>query len=101
MVSSYISPQSFSKPDGIPDDWITRPSLKNDGIRYTDPTNPGNEVRIMPGNPLSPYVNSRIPNVRWSSNGQALDVNGNPVSLKTPEAHIPLTDYKFDPKVYK
>jgi hypothetical protein len=92
---------SLPKPEGIPDNWVSEPSDGEGGIKYFDPNNPGNQVRIMPGSTSSPYPNSQVPNVRWLRDGQFLGQNGNPVAKRTPDAHIPLTNFKFDPKVYK
>lgn len=89
----------LSKPDGIFDDWMTRPSLDNKGVRYTDPTNMGNEVRIMQGDPNSKWPNSQKPYVRWMNNGQWLDVNGN-ATTSLEEAHIPLEDFEFMPEIF-
>jgi hypothetical protein len=66
-------------------------------MRYIDPRNPYNNVRVMPGDPKSPYENSRMPYVKWQKNGQHLDKNGNPVSGDSPDAHIPIDDFKFIP----
>jgi len=88
-------------PEGIPEGWRIRSTRGQGGARYFDPQNPGNAVRVMPGNPNSPYPNSRTPYVRWQRNGQALDVNGNVVPRNSPEAHIPLEDFRFDPALFQ
>ena len=49
----------------------------------------------MPGNPKSPYPNSRYQYARWQKNGQYLDKNGNPVSGNSAESHIPLAEFLF------
>lgn len=68
---------------------------------YRDPTNPGNSVQVMQGNPNSPFPNSQAPYVRWQRNGQPLDQFGNQLpSAKVPEAHIPLSDFRFLPEVF-
>ncbi len=84
-------------PEGIPDSWRIRPTDSKGGTWYYDPANKGNAVRVMQGSPTSPYPNSQAPYVRWQQNGQALDVNGNIVPPKTPDAHIPLQDFRFNP----
>jgi hypothetical protein len=88
-------------PPGIPENWRIRPTRGEGGVRFFDPRNPGNSVRIMPGNPNSPFPNSQVPYVRWQLNGQALDVNGNPVPRDTPDAHIPLQNFQFNPKLFR
>lgn len=88
-------------PEGIPSGWRIRPTRGEGGVRYFDPQNPGNAVRVMPGNPSSPYATSRAPYVRWQRNGQALDVNGAVVPKNSPEAHIPLGQFRFDAGLFK
>ena len=66
-----------SVPEGIPEGWRIRPTRGEGGVRYYDPKNPGNAVRVMPGDPSSQYPNSQEPYVRWQRNGQALDADGN------------------------
>lgn len=86
----------------VPSHWRIVPSKKGGGVRYIDPspTNKGNSVRIMPGNPNSPHPNSQVPYARWTKNGQYLDKHGNVVSKNAPEGHIPLDEFVFDPTVY-
>jgi hypothetical protein len=88
-------------PNGIPSGWRIRSTRGEGGVRYLDPQNAGNAVRVMPGNPSSPYATSRAPYVRWQRNGQALDVNGNAVPKNSPEAHIPLDRFRFDSGLFK
>jgi len=88
-------------PDGIPDGWRIRPTKGEGGTWYYDPANKGNAVRVMQGDPSSPFPNSQTPYVRWQRNGQALDVNGNVVPKNTPDAHIPLQDFKFNPDLFR
>lgn len=89
-------------PRGIPESWRIRPTRGEGGVRYYDPNNRGNSVRVMPGDPESPFANSRRPYVRWQRNGQPLDENGNELPTKnSPDAHIPLKDFRFNPEVLK
>jgi len=90
-------PGTRVRPSGIPGEWKVRPTKKGNGVLYSDPKNPGNSVRVMPGKQSSPYPNSQKPYVRWQKDGQALDQNGNPVPKTTPSAHIPLGNFKFGP----
>jgi RHS repeat-associated protein len=102
--SGSIGPQPSgpnASPEGIPPDWVASPTKGAGGTKYVDPTNPGNSVRVMPGNPKSPYPNSQKPYVRWQKNGQALDKNGNVVAKNTPDAHIPEDEFHFDPNLFK
>jgi hypothetical protein len=79
-----------------------RPTHGKGGVWLYDPTNKGNAVRVMPGDPNSPFPNSQAPYVRWQQNGQPLDVNGNVLSTKkSPDAHIPLPDFRFVPGLFQ
>ena len=80
---------------GIPENWIVKPSKTGGGIRFIDPENPHNSVRLMPGDPNSPYPNSRMPYVRWLRNGKSLDANGNIVPKNSPDAHIPINSFQY------
>lgn len=89
------------RPAGIPDEWRIVPTRSGGGVRYYDPTNPGNSVRVMQGSPNSPFPNSQAPYVRWQRNGQPLDVNGNVLpTANSPDAHIPLGDFRFLPGIF-
>ena len=49
------------KPAGIPDNWIEKPTDTPGGKEYVNPEDPNDRVRVMPGNPNSPYPNQRRP----------------------------------------
>jgi hypothetical protein len=93
-------PGTRTRPGGVPQNWRIRSTDTAGGTRYIDPKNPGNAVRVMQGNPKSPYPNSRAPYVRWQRNGQALDRFGNVVPKNSPSAHIPLKDFNFNPGLF-
>lgn len=89
-------------PEGIPGGWRISGTKTPGGVRYYDPANPGNSVRVMQGSPNSQYANSQSPYVRWQKNGQPLDVNGNKLdTANTPEAHIPLDQFQFLPELFR
>lgn len=95
-------PGTRVRPDGIPDNWRITGTDSAGGTRYYDPSNPGNSVRVMQGNPNSPYPNSQAPYIRWQQNGQPLDMYGNKLpSAKDPAAHIPLNDFTFLPWIFQ
>ena len=94
-------PGTRVRPEGIFSEWRVKPSTGEGGTLYYNPQNRGDSVRVMPGQPMSKYGNSQTPYVRWQSNGQALDVNANPVSKYSQDAHIPLQLFVFDPGVFK
>ena len=84
-------------PRGIPSNWRIRSTKKGSGgVWYYDPANPGNAVRVMPGDPKSPWPRSQAPYVRWQHNGHPLDVDGNRLpTSQTLDAHIPLRHFDF------
>jgi len=87
-------PGTRVRPEGIPDGWKVRPTRGKGGVEYYNPKNPNEHVRVMPGNPNSPYPNSQTPYVRQrDSSGSYLDANGNRVQKKSPDGHIPLEQY--------
>jgi tetratricopeptide (TPR) repeat protein len=86
---------TFSRPQGIPQNYKVKLSDKPGGMKYVHPQDEGTYVRIMPGkahsqNPCQqkPYVNQRI-------HGKSLDKHGNIVSNKSKEAHIPLEEFVY------
>lgn len=86
-----------SRPPGVPQSWRVKPSKGQGGVIYSDPNNKHNSVRVMPGHPQHKYPNSRRPYVMWHRNGQSLDKNGKVVKKHSPEAHIPLEDFRYTP----
>jgi RHS repeat-associated protein len=91
---SSVSPAS-PRPSGVPDGWVPQASKKGGGTTYMDPANPYNRIRVMPGNPSSPNPAQRQPYVKWMRDGHYLDKTGNPVPGDSPEAHIPINEFKF------
>ena len=85
------------RPKGVPNDWVPVPSKKGGGMRWIDPNNPHNQVRVMPGNPNSQFPDQRQPYVKQNRGGTYIDRFGNPVSSNGPEAHIPYNQYQFVP----
>ena len=93
---------NVARPEGIPEEWLAKPTKKPGGIEYVDPINPGNSVRVMPGRSDSPYPNSQAPYVRWQRNGQPLDMQGNVLPTgNTSDAHIPVQNFRFIKGIYK
>jgi hypothetical protein len=65
----------------IPKDWLTSPARSGFGKRYADPNHPGDQIRIMSGNPADPDPIKRSPYVRISKSGKVSDpipLDGNP-----------------------
>lgn len=90
----------FRRPEGVPGEWVRMPADKGRGVKYRDPRNVHNEVRIQKGNPNSRYPTSRKPYVRWKKDGALLDINGNH-STDLEQTHIPLEKFKFKPELFK
>jgi hypothetical protein len=86
------------KPEGIPDNWIEKPTRKLGGMEYINPDNPNDRVRVMPGDPSSPNPSQRQPYV-VDQNGGFRDVDGNRISGRKPRvtsaAHIPYDAFRF------
>jgi RHS repeat-associated protein len=87
-------PGTRIRPLGVPSGWRIEPSNSPGGVKYFDPTNSGNQVRVEQGNPFSPYPTSRAPYVRDLRNGQYRDAQGNIVPRNDPAGHIPLLQYR-------
>lgn len=91
----------FKRPKGVPKEWIQKPSKNGEGTKYVDPKNSGTYVRIQKAAPKAQYPHQRIDYVRWQKNGRSLDKNGNIVSKRSAEAHIPVKDFKFKPELFQ
>jgi hypothetical protein len=87
-------------PEGIPDTWRIRATQGEGGVLYYNPKNPNENIRVMQGNPNSPYVNSQGPYARQqNSAGTYLREDGSPSPLPRggrydSDAHIPLQRFK-------
>ena len=90
----------FRRPDGVPEEWIRKKSKKGDGVKYIDPDNPHNDIRIQKGNPNSKWKNSQEDYIRWKRDGQWLDRNGKP-SSDPEKTHIPIKNFRFNPEFLK
>jgi RHS repeat-associated protein len=83
------------KPSGIPVNWASKSSKKGGGIQYINPENAHDRIRVMPGNPQSSNPAQQRPYVIRQINGKFTDKNGNLVPAYSPEAHIPLDEFRF------
>ncbi len=92
---------TFERPNGVPKDWVQKPSDKGEGTKYVDPKNIHNEVRIQKGKPEVSNPSQQQDYIKWKLDGQWLDKNGNPVSGSSPESHIPVEQFKFDLEIFK
>lgn len=89
------------RPENIPRDWVKSPSKNSKGVKYTDPRNAGNEVRVQRGNPNNSQPGQQRDYVTWRRNGQYLDKNGNRVPRQSLESHIPIDEFIFRPELFK
>ncbi|QVL57521.1 MAG: hypothetical protein KFB93_00135 [Simkaniaceae bacterium] len=91
------------RPMGIPDNFVVKVSDNGGGIKYRlevpkrgGKMYPKVEIRVMKGNPNSPNVGQQRSYVVHRVNGKFLDKNGNIVSRKGTEPHIPFEEYDFE-----
>ena len=81
---------TFERPVGIPENYLVRITEKGAGMEYVHPTNKALSIRVMPGKPHSPNPLQQKPYIVQIIDKTAIDRNGNLVSSRSPEAHIPL-----------
>jgi RHS repeat-associated protein len=88
--------RAADRPVGIPSDWLVMETKKGGGTQYVNPNNPHDRVRVMPGNPNSPNTAQKSPYVKRQINGKFYDTQGRVVPGDSPDAHIPLDQFKFE-----
>lgn len=72
------------------------PRRNKPGIRWEDPNDPGNGVRVDKGDPNSSNPSQRVDHVVVRSGGRILGPDGEPINgplNQNPQAHIPVEDY--------
>lgn len=87
--------RTFSRPAGLPENFMVRITDRGAGMEYVHPTNPHIRVRIMPGKPHSPNSGQQKPYVIYRKHGKILDKFGNVVEASSTEAHIPLDEFIY------
>ncbi len=105
-IRNILCHQGFNpppRPAGIPKDWVVSVSNEGGGIKYTLFTNkktgikiPKVEIRVSPGDALSPDPKLRRSFVKHQVKGKYLDKNGKIVSKGSEDAHISFKDYNFE-----
>lgn len=91
--------KTFSKPKGIPDNYLVKLSDRGGGMKYVNPKNSNEYIRVMPGKPHSPNLNQQKPYInRRGKEGLSRDKLGNKISNNSSEAHIPLDEFKYLPE---
>ncbi|MGN8172519.1 RHS repeat-associated core domain-containing protein [Agrobacterium sp. 22117] len=83
----------------IPKSWgESSPTRKGEGLRWRDPSDKGNSVRIDRGNPTSPNPSQRVDHVVINRGGRVVGRDGNPIngSIKNDavNAHVPHSEWK-------
>ena len=84
-------------PNGVPDNYVKSPTKKGDGDKYTNPDDPHDNVRDMPGNPQSPNPAQQNPYVKQMRDGKAINKQGDRVEPNSSDAHIPRDEFMFHP----
>ncbi|MGB8451363.1 MAG: hypothetical protein WCD89_03435 [Anaerocolumna sp.] len=69
--------------DNLPSGWT---KTTNNGFTHVRDANGNIRVRIDPPDAKTPYPHKHL----YDEAGNSLDINGNNVSPKSPDAHIPL-----------
>ena len=64
-------------------------------MRYINPENLHDQVRVLPGQPNSPHPAQRTPYVKRMKDGSAYDAAGRKVVPRSAMAHIPLREFRF------
>ncbi|MBY0406771.1 MAG: hypothetical protein K2Q01_03705 [Rickettsiales bacterium] len=83
----------FERPQGVPDDWVAKPTKSGNGRIYQHPTEKGTYVKVEKGNPNASQPGQRYDNVRVQKNGESYDKNGNLILRRSQESHIPREDF--------
>jgi tetratricopeptide (TPR) repeat protein len=86
---------TFSRPKGIPEDFLVMVADKGAGMEYVHPTNTHIRIRVMPGKAHSPNPCQQKPYVIQKMDGGALDKAGKRISPDAPEAHIPVEEFVY------
>jgi uncharacterized protein RhaS with RHS repeats len=87
-------------PKGIPEGWRIKGTREAGGVKYYNPRNRNENVRVMQGNPSSRFPHSQAPYARQqNAAGTYLRRDGTPSPLprggvKDPDAHIPLDQFE-------
>lgn len=88
---------AFKAQTGIPQNFVSSPSTGPGGVRFTNPQNRHEYVRVMPGNPNSPNPAQQQPYVvQTTPNGHsAVSSNGAIVPRNSEAAHVPRADFRY------
>jgi hypothetical protein len=99
LTDTFNNHASLTKPEGIPDSWVMKNSKKGNGVKWVNPTNERDSVRLMPAAPKSTSASQRVQYVIDQNNGSFRDRDGKaipgPKPGKTKAAHIPRDQFIF------
>ena len=76
-----------TRPSFVPKDWIEK--LSKTGVKWVDPNNPHNSVRLEPAKPGSSNPGQQVDYMVVRKDGHTVDLNGNEVPTESLESHIP------------
>ena len=79
----------MGRPAFVPKNWEEKLTRNRKGTKFVDPSNAGNSVRLVPGDPNSSNPGQQRDYMVVMKNGQYLDANGNQVSRQSLESHLP------------
>ena len=92
-INSSVAAE-LAKTTSIPKTFRLKPSRGDGGVIFQNPKNIRESVRFMPGNPNANPAQKK-PYAVHMRNGKAFDKNGNYVSKDSPQAHIPIPQFRF------
>lgn len=103
LGSPFMNHEARIRKDlGIPDNWLATETDNTVGVRFMDPKNRQNHIRVMPGRKQSQYANSQKPYVVRYINGAGVDRDGKKIPQrsgadhnKKEELHVPYDDFSY------
>lgn len=88
--------KTFPRPKGIPANFRVAFSDKGCGMKYINPENIHESLRVMPGKPHSIKPHQTKPYIIYQKHGKTYDKFGNIVDGASAEAHIPINEFVFE-----
>jgi RHS repeat-associated protein len=86
----------------IPGNWMQKTAKKGAGTRFIDPSNTGNNIRVMRGDEASPFSNSQKPYTIRYIDGKPVDKSKKVIPTPTGKGqnkeerlHVPVPEFKF------
>lgn len=86
--------KTFPRPKGIPDNYLVKLSDRGGGMKYINPNNSSEYIRVMPGKPYSTNPCQQKPYINWrGKDGLSKDKFGNKVKNESIDSHIPYDEF--------